>query len=64
MNGQLNNQSSIMLEDYEEYISLTLMTRNSMKPVAMQKISENTDGSSHALQDMQEKQAWRDPLQD
>ena len=24
----------------------------------------NTDGPSHALQDMQEKQAWRDPLQD
>ena len=23
-----------------------------------------TNGSSHALQDMQEKQAWRDPLQD
>ena len=24
----------------------------------------NTNGSSHALQDMQEKQAWRDPQQD
>ena len=34
-NGQLKNQSSIMLEDYEEFISLTLRTRNSKKPLGM-----------------------------
>ena len=33
--GQLKNQSSIMLEDYEEFISLTLRTRNSKKPSRM-----------------------------
>ena len=30
-NGQLKNQSSIMLEDYEEFISLTLRTRSFQK---------------------------------
>ena len=34
-NGQLKNQSSIMPEDYEESISLTLRTRNSKKPLGM-----------------------------
>ena len=29
------NQSSTMLEDYEEFISLTLRTRNSKKPIRM-----------------------------
>ena len=33
---QLKNQSSIMLEDYEEAISLTLRTRSSRKPLRMQ----------------------------
>ena len=35
-NGQLKNQSSIMLEDYEESISLTLRTRSLRKPWRMQ----------------------------
>ena len=34
-NGQLKNQRSIMLEDYEESISLTLRTRSSRKPFRM-----------------------------
>ena len=34
-NGLLKNQSSIMLEDYEESISLTLRTRSSKKPSGM-----------------------------
>ena len=34
-NGQLKNQNSIMLEDYEESISLTLRTRSSKKPLGM-----------------------------
>ena len=34
-NGQLKNQSSIMQEDYEEFISLTLRTRSSKKPSRM-----------------------------
>ena len=34
-NGQLKNQSSIMLEDYEEFNSLTLRTRSSKKPLGM-----------------------------
>ena len=36
MNGQLKNQSSIMPEDYEESISLTLRTWSSRKPLRMQ----------------------------
>ena len=35
MNGQLKNQSSIMLEDCKESISLTLRTRSSKKPLGM-----------------------------
>ena len=50
-----------MPEDYEEFISLTLRTRNSKKPLGMQEKIENTNGSRHALQDMQEKQACGDP---
>ena len=34
-NGQMKNQSSIMLEDYEEFISLTLTTRSLKKPLGM-----------------------------
>ena len=34
-NGQLKSQSSIMPEDYEEFILLTLRTRNSKKPLGM-----------------------------
>ena len=34
-NGQLKNQSSIMREDYEEFISLTLRTRGLKKPLGM-----------------------------
>ena len=59
MNGQLKNQSSIMQEDYEESISLTLGT-SSRKLSRMQEKFGNTNGSSHALQDLQE-QTWRDP---
>ena len=33
--GNWKNQSSIMPEDYEEFISLTLRTRNSKKPLRM-----------------------------
>ena len=36
MNGQLKNQSSIMPEDYEESVSLTLRTRSSKKPLGKQ----------------------------
>ena len=45
-----------MLEDYEEFISLTLRRRNSKKPLGMleQEIG-NTNSSRYALQDMQEK---------
>ena len=34
-NGQLKNQSSIMPENYEEFISLTLRTRSLKKPLVM-----------------------------
>ena len=52
----------MLQEDYEEFISLTLRTRNSKKPlwIARKKIV-NTNGSSHALQGLQQKHAWRDP---
>ena len=53
-----------MPEDYEEFISLTLRTRNSWKSSECKNKIGNTNGSSHALQDIQEKQAWRDPQQD
>ena len=36
MNGQLKNQSSIMQEDYEKSISLTLRTRSSRKSLRIQ----------------------------
>ena len=32
-NGQMKNKNSIMLDDYEEFISLTLRTRCSRKPL-------------------------------
>ena len=34
-NGPMKNRNSIMPEDYEEFISLTLRTRNSRKPSRM-----------------------------
>ena len=34
-NGQLKSQSSIMLEDFEESVSLSLRTRNSKKPLGV-----------------------------
>ena len=68
---QLRNPNSIMQEDYDESISLTLRTRSSKKPYPENKEFKetirnarkfgNTNGSSHALQDLQEKQAWGDP---
>ena len=39
-NGQLKNQNSIMPEDYEDFISLTLRTRSSRKPLRMQEKME------------------------
>ena len=48
----------MMLEEYEKSISLTLRTRSSRKPLGMQDKIGNTNGSRHALQDMQEKQEW------
>ena len=57
----MKNQNSIMPEDYEEFISLTLRTRNSKKPSRMLEKIGNTNGSRHALQDKQEKQEWGDP---
>ena len=54
-----------MQEDCEESISLTLRIWSSRKSLRMQeKKLGNADGSCYALQDLQEKQAWRDPLQD
>ena len=53
-NRQLKNQSSIMLEDYEEFISLTLRTCS--------KEIGNTSGSRYALQDKQEEQEWGRPV--
>ena len=50
-----------MQEDYEESRSLTLRTRSSKKPLGMLEKIGNNNGSRHALQDMQEKQAWGDP---
>ena len=44
-----------MLEDYEEFISLTLRTRSSKKPLVMLEKIGNTTASRYALQDMQEK---------
>ena len=44
-----------MLEDYEEFISLTLRTRNSKKPLGMLEKIGNTNGSRYALQDKQEE---------
>ena len=58
----IENQSSIMQEDYEESISLTLRTWSSrifFRKKCKEKIG-NTNGSSYASQDLQEKQAWRD----
>ena len=51
LNAQLKNRSSIMLEDYEESISLILRTRSLKKPLGM----------LYALHDMQEEQEWEDP---
>ena len=45
-------------------ISLALRTWSSRKSSRMQGEIGNTTGSSHALQDMQEKQALGDPKQD
>ena len=35
INGPMENRNSIMQEDYEEFISLTLRTRSSKKPLGM-----------------------------
>ena len=45
MNGQLKNRNSIMLEDYEESISLTLRTCSSRKSEKCKKKIGNTNGS-------------------
>ena len=57
----IENQSSIMQEDYEESISVTLKTQSSRKSAKMQGKNWKHQGSSYALQDLQEKQAWRNP---
>ena len=49
-----------MLEDHEEFISLTLRTRSSRKPLGMLEELGNTNGSRYALQDKQEQSAWGD----
>ena len=56
INGQLKNQSSIMQDDYEEFTSLTLRPRVQGNHYECKKNIGNTNGSSHALQDMQEEQ--------
>ena len=49
INGQLKDQSSIMLEDYEESISVKLRTRNSKKPLRLLARNWNTSGSCYAV---------------
>ena len=44
-----------MPEDNEEFISLTLRTRSSKKPLRKQEQIGNNNGSSHALQDICKK---------
>ena len=44
-----------MLENYEEFISLTLRTKSSRKHPECKKKVGNTNVSSHALQDKQEE---------
>ena len=53
--GKFKNQSSIMQEDYEEFILLTLRTRSSRKPKRMLERNWKHQWLRHALQDMQEK---------
>ena len=50
-----------MQEDYGESISLNLRTQSSRKSSKMQGEIGNTDGSSNALQGLQEKQARGNP---
>ena len=52
-----------MLEEYEEFISLTLRTRSSKKPLEMLERNGNTNGSCYALQGKQERKAWSVPWQ-
>ena len=54
--GQNSASKLRMLEDYEEFISLTLRTRSSKKPLRMQEEIGNTNRSRYALQDKQEEQ--------
>ena len=49
-----------MLEDYEESISLTSGQGIHRIQGECQKEIGNTNGSRYALQEEQEKQAWRD----
>ena len=61
-NGQLKNQSSIMLEDYDEFILLTREDKELKETIGnARKEIGNPNGSRYALQDMQEEQEWRDP---
>ena len=53
--GHMKNRNSIMPEDYEEFISLTLRTRISKRPLRMSQEIGNTDGSRYAFQDEQEE---------
>ena len=62
--GNWKNQSSIMLEDYEESTSLTQRTRSSKKLLGMQeKWKHQWNGSRYALPDEQEQSEWDDAWQ-
>ena len=52
-----------MLEDYEEFIYFIDPEDKEFKGTikSARKKLENADGSRYALQDIQEKQKWRDP---
>ena len=57
--GNRKNQSSIMLEDYDESTSLTLRTWSSRKSLRMQDDNWKHQWLQPCLQDMQEKPACR-----
>ena len=61
ISGQLKNPSSILREDCEESILLTLRTRSSKKPPGMLERNWNANISRYPLQDKQEHSAWDDP---
>ena len=50
-----------MLEDYEESVSFDPEDKEFKETIGNARKIGNTNGSRHALQDMQEKQERRDP---